>query len=616
VPLLKQFCSIIPSTRQRELTIWRIAAVISFSLIAEPGSAQIDYWAQCSTDQNSGGAIWFEFAIGGCTRLIDAGNQPELYRAFTLRGNAFSARGGYNHDSANCDLAITDYTEAIRLDPNYAYAFAGRGYAYNKKGYYDDAITDYTEAIRLDPNYAYAFAGRGYAYNKKGYYDDAITDYAEAIRLDPSYAYAFAGRGEAYNKKGYYDDAITDYAEAIRLDPSYAYAFAGRGDAYRMKGDNDRAISNFDWALSIDPNYAFAYRGRGHAYYSQTNYGQAIRDYDESIRLDPDRLAFLYRGHAYKALGQSDRALVNYDEAIRLELGPTITVAFPAGHDTGGAKFAFPPLPDEAQLSQCIDQNRNRPNRRKEDFYQCVIDQAFPEQYKIARNCLDNNPRDGGRALLCTTQRQELVQAYDKFRSVQNCASQNGSRDRRVIARCIGQQVLGQQEQYYLDCVTANNSNLKTAPICAVAGVFDLTPEQQIALSCLVETGFVAYAYAVCVGGQLLTRELEKCWTRGIFTEGGCFGPNNEYVKFINNIDEEAQRLMGPNSEAYRAWKLWKDNVLAPGPNGEVVKFLNNGLGDIRDGPGENNEIVKLGNSVGDAVQSLGTVTIDLPNPF
>jgi tetratricopeptide (TPR) repeat protein len=52
------------------------------------------------------------------------------------------------------DKAIGDYSEAIRLDPNYANAYCGRGIAYYEVENYDKAISDYSEAIRLDPNLA------------------------------------------------------------------------------------------------------------------------------------------------------------------------------------------------------------------------------------------------------------------------------------------------------------------------------------------------------------------------------------------------------------------------------------------------------------------------------
>jgi tetratricopeptide (TPR) repeat protein len=49
---------------------------------------------------------------------------------------------------------MADYSQAIRLDPNYALAYFNRGYTYYYKGDYDRAIADYNQVIRLDPNLA------------------------------------------------------------------------------------------------------------------------------------------------------------------------------------------------------------------------------------------------------------------------------------------------------------------------------------------------------------------------------------------------------------------------------------------------------------------------------
>jgi tetratricopeptide (TPR) repeat protein len=52
--------------------------------------------------------------------------------------------------------------------------------SYDHKGNHDRAITDCTEAIRLNPKLAEAFNNRGLAYDYKGDHDRAIADYTEA----------------------------------------------------------------------------------------------------------------------------------------------------------------------------------------------------------------------------------------------------------------------------------------------------------------------------------------------------------------------------------------------------------------------------------------------------
>jgi len=75
-------------------------------------------------------------------------------------------------------LQIEYFTNAIRIDIEYAGTYNNRGVAYYMKGEYDRAIRDYNKAIESNPDYAKAYNGRGVAYEKKGEHDRAIKDYS------------------------------------------------------------------------------------------------------------------------------------------------------------------------------------------------------------------------------------------------------------------------------------------------------------------------------------------------------------------------------------------------------------------------------------------------------
>ena len=74
------------------------------------------------------------------------------------------------------------------------------------------AISDFNDAIRLDPKYALAYNNRGFAWSVKKDHDKAIADFDEAIRLDPKYAVAYSSRGDAWYNKKNYDKVRTDSA--------------------------------------------------------------------------------------------------------------------------------------------------------------------------------------------------------------------------------------------------------------------------------------------------------------------------------------------------------------------------------------------------------------------
>jgi tetratricopeptide (TPR) repeat protein len=129
---------------------------------------------------NKGDAFSVDARIGGCSALMQS-NLTQKYMAYAFydRGIAFQAKRDY-------DRAIADYTDAIRLEPNFAHAFYNRGTAYQVKRDYDHAIADYTDAIGLDPTYFRAYKARGHAFQAKGDNSRANSDLNEASRQNPN----------------------------------------------------------------------------------------------------------------------------------------------------------------------------------------------------------------------------------------------------------------------------------------------------------------------------------------------------------------------------------------------------------------------------------------------
>src|SRR5687767_6757517 len=125
---------------------------------------------------------------------------------------------------------------------------------YNK-GDLDGALTDYNEAIRLDPNLAVAYMNRGAIFAARNEYDKAIEDSTKAIELKPAkveeQATAYTNRGVAYVGKGEIDKAIADADEAIRLKPDYAKAYYVRGFAYAEQSDKERALADLRKVIEL-----------------------------------------------------------------------------------------------------------------------------------------------------------------------------------------------------------------------------------------------------------------------------------------------------------------------------------------------------------------------------
>ena len=215
--------------------------------------------------------------------------------------------------------ALAAYSEAIRLDPNYAMAYNNRGYTYTELKQYDRAMTDLNRAIELDPKNDLAYNNRGRVFARRRQYDQAIADYNKAIELNPNYAKAYNNRGYVYDDLKQYERAIADYTKAIELNPSFAMAYNNRGFTFIGMKNFERAILDFDKALEIKPDFDWAYNNRGNAYYHLKQYDKALSDYSRAIECNPNYAkAYNNRGMIYKLLGDTARAQADFDKATAL----------------------------------------------------------------------------------------------------------------------------------------------------------------------------------------------------------------------------------------------------------------------------------------------------------
>ncbi len=191
---------------------------------------------------------------------------PKNYFAYMSR-----ARGEFL--SENNKGAAADYSEVIRLKPDFTDAYYSRGVV-NEKINVADAMADYTTAIRLSPTNDRAFYNRGNLKINAADYAGAMADYDAAIRIHTGLhktsgkksaslqnaedieAQSYCNRGVAKFNLGQLNEAILDYSEAIRLNPSLSNAYSNRGNAAFNIGNKRKACD--DWHKASELGYASA----------------------------------------------------------------------------------------------------------------------------------------------------------------------------------------------------------------------------------------------------------------------------------------------------------------------------------------------------------------------
>ncbi|MGP8200264.1 MAG: tetratricopeptide repeat protein [Limisphaerales bacterium] len=151
------------------------------------------------------------------------------------------------------DDAITQYQQALHINPDYADAHFNLGNALRKNGRVEDAIAQYQQTLHINPNYAEARLNLGVAFLAGGRVDDAITQYEAALHINPNYAEARVNLGNALAQKGKLDDAVTQYQLALQIRPDDEVAHVSLGIVLARAGRAGEAISHLQKALQLKP---------------------------------------------------------------------------------------------------------------------------------------------------------------------------------------------------------------------------------------------------------------------------------------------------------------------------------------------------------------------------
>lgn len=148
----------------------------------------------------------------------------------STRNDYLRNKGSYLDNAGRVEEALAVFDSYISKRPRDFSGYYQRGWIKDHSQNLDGAIEDYTIAITLKPNYAYAYMVRGRAYYLKGEQEQAKADFDEAIRRDTiadnrnasMYSYLYLGQKDKAlellnkmlenNSKGNYYEAACVYS--------------------------------------------------------------------------------------------------------------------------------------------------------------------------------------------------------------------------------------------------------------------------------------------------------------------------------------------------------------------------------------------------------------------
>jgi tetratricopeptide (TPR) repeat protein len=175
-------------------------------------------------------------------------------------GTALHGLAGVVAREGRRDEAVELFRRAFAVRPDnvnfradLADALRSRGLALAEDGRFTEAVTDFREALRLDPATVATRVYLGLALVGEERPAEALVEFDTAIRADPSNADARLRSASAYMRLRRFDDAVQAYRAAIRLQPNLDDAHTGLGVALAAAGHSSEAKQALKQALRINP---------------------------------------------------------------------------------------------------------------------------------------------------------------------------------------------------------------------------------------------------------------------------------------------------------------------------------------------------------------------------
>ena len=188
--------------------------------------------------------------------------------------------------------AISDFTQAIKINPEFNEVYINRGNVYTRTAQFDLAHADFNKAIELRPDSVDALQGRVEAFLEasdqdkkwKDYdLDSALKDANAALELDGGNAVSYLLRGKVYSRLGKLDQALADLNQTVEMESGMAWGYQERGFIYAAMGKTDAAVADFYKAISLDPGDAWNYAGLGDVLYDAKRHPEALAAYQTYV---------------------------------------------------------------------------------------------------------------------------------------------------------------------------------------------------------------------------------------------------------------------------------------------------------------------------------------------
>lgn len=258
--------------------------------------------------------------------------------------------GRNNAARKNWDTAIEQYSQVIKMYPDYSSGYSFRAEAELAKEMWNEATEDILMALDIDgdakalslmrklegeardamkvrlkikankdkKNGMWPYYLGLLAYDDKEY-NEAIGHYSESFEIDadPIVMYNIS---ECYMETGDYRSALDAVDKAIQMNDTDRDFMLRRANILSTLKRYDEALEQIDKYIEGDAEDGNGYLAKAEYEYDKKDYASAIEDYTTVTVLAPEYMpAYLKRGQSYAAIGKKDLAIKDFEKILETD---------------------------------------------------------------------------------------------------------------------------------------------------------------------------------------------------------------------------------------------------------------------------------------------------------
>jgi len=239
-------------------------------------------------------------------------NSPNNMQAHYTFGIALQRQG-------NLDRALSEWREALRLDPNFLEAQRSIADVAMLQGDMTTLEDAANQMIRLQPGSPDGYALRALADINRKHYVEAEQDIRRAIAASPQSALGYAQLGNLRFVQKQYGDAAKAYQDALDRNANSMDALRGLVNAYVAENQVDKAISMVNAQIRKAPNNSNFYGLLGAVlFHSKRDLSGAEAALEKSTALDSHNYEALFQLCQVRATkGEIDRAIATGEQSLK-----------------------------------------------------------------------------------------------------------------------------------------------------------------------------------------------------------------------------------------------------------------------------------------------------------